>query len=183
MTRRAFTFLLLLCACTATRPRSGDPFWSAVQGICGQAFEGKMTEGTEASDARMRDARLVMHVRDCTADETRIPFHVDEDRSRTWVLSRQGEGIRLKHQHRHQDGSEDRVSQYGGDAPPPGDSLSIDFPADQFTGSLIPAAATNVWTMAIDPGRTFTYALRRPNRRFRVVFDLTKPVAVPPPAW
>ena len=37
------------------------------------------------------------------------------------------------------------------------------------------SAATNIWTIGIDPGRTFTYALRRAaeNRRFRVEFDLT----------
>jgi hypothetical protein len=124
-----------------------------------------------------------MHVRSCTADEIRIPFHVGENRSRTWVLTRTADGIRLKHDHRHSDGTPDAVTMYGGDGPAGG--LSVDFAADAYTASLIPAAATNIWTIALDPGRTFTYGLRREeqNRRFRVSFDLTRPVDAPPPAW
>ena len=29
-----------------------------------------------------------MHVRDCSERELRIPFHVGDDRSRTWVVTR-----------------------------------------------------------------------------------------------
>jgi hypothetical protein len=29
----------------------------------------------------------------------------------------------------------------------------------------------------------FAYELRRPNRHFRVEFDLTRPVPAPPPPW
>ena len=89
----------------------------------------------------------------------------------------------LKHDHRHEDGSEDRITQYGGAVRPGDDDLSLDFYADAHTASLIPAAATNVWTMSIVPGKTFTYALRRENRRFRVDFDLTRPVPAPPAPW
>ena len=44
--------------------------------------------------------------------------------------------------------------------------------------ALIPAAATNVWTVEVVPDRTFVYALRREgtDRRFRIEFDLTRPV-------
>jgi hypothetical protein len=31
--------------------------------------------------------------------------------------------------------------------------------------------------MEVHPGRMFAYELRRPNRHFRVEFDLKKPVA------
>jgi hypothetical protein len=37
--------------------------------------------------------------------------------------------------------------------------------------------------MEIHPGRTFAYELRRPNRHFRVEFDLSRPVPAPPPPW
>jgi hypothetical protein len=47
-----------------------------------------------------------------------------------------------------------------------------------------PAARTNVWTVEIT-ATEFVYQLTREgtDRRFRVVFDLTKPVAVPPAPW
>jgi hypothetical protein len=174
----------LLAACT-TVSRPGDRFWAEVQPLCGQAFEGRLAEGTEPSDQAMRDERLVMHIRSCEADEIRIPFHVGENRSRTWVITRTDEGVRLKHDHRHEDGSEDAVTQYGGDTQATADGLTLEFFADGYTASLLPAAATNIWTMAIDPGQSFTYALRRENtdRRFRVEFDLTRQVEPPPPPW
>ena len=38
--------------------------------------------------------------------------------------------------------------------------------------------------MEIDPDQTFVYELTRPDgRRFRVQFDLSKPVDLPPPPW
>ena len=178
---RALILLSLLALSCASAP-SAPPLWTELQSLCGRAFEGRMTEGTAAGDAEIGAQRLVMHVRSCTADELRIPFHVGENRSRTWVLTRTASGLRLKHDHRHEDGSEDRVTQYGGDASVV-DGLSVDFPADAHTAALIPPSATNIWTVAVEPGRTFTYALRREGRRFRVEFDLTKPVPPPPAPW
>jgi hypothetical protein len=173
-------------ACAPAPPaeeRPGEALWNAIQPLCGNAYEGRLVEGTEPSDADIGEQRLVMWVRDCGEDEIRIPFRVGDDASRTWVLSRSAGGVRLKHDHRHTDGVEDEVSRYGGDTTGAADGLSLDFHADAFTAELLPAAATNVWTMAIDPGRTFAYALRREaeGRRFRVEFDLARPVAVPQP--
>jgi hypothetical protein len=180
---RALMVLLLLAGCaTARAPHPADALWNALQPLCGQAFEGRVVEGTEPSDAPFREQRLVMHVRQCSADEIRIPFHAGENRSRTWVLTRTADGVRLKHDHRHEDGSEDRITQYGGDTRGAA-GTSLDFHADEYTAKLIPAAATNIWTVAVDQGKTFTYGLRRANRRFRVEFDLTRPVAAPPPPW
>ena len=174
---------LFLTACrTAAPAHPGDALWNAIRPLCGKAFEGTMVEGTEPSDAKMGASRLVMHVRACSAEEIRIPFHVGEDRSRTWVITRTPAGVRLKHDHRHQDGTPDRITQYGGDTHDAVTGTRLDFHADAETAALIPAAATNIWTIGVD-GTTFTYALRRANRRFRVDFDLTRPVPAPPPPW
>lgn len=40
----------------------------------------------------------------------------------------------------------------------------------------------NVWAMEISEG-DFAYELRRPNRHFRVEFDLTRVVEPPPAPW
>jgi hypothetical protein len=177
--------LLLLAGEAGQDTHPGEPFWAALQPLCNQAFEGRLAEGTEASDGAMGKQRLVMHVRSCSPDEIRIPFHVGENRSRTWVITRTANGLRLKHDHRHEDGTEEKLTQYGGDTRTIGEELSLDFHADAHTASLLPAAATNIWTLAIEPGRTFTYGLRREGteRRFRVEFDLTKPVPAPPAPW
>jgi hypothetical protein len=194
----AALFLLVAGACQPAAPPTPAPgsasapvppfahatqesFWGALQRLCGMAFPGRLVEGNP-SDSAFASAQVVMHVRQCSPGEIRIPLHVGDNRSRTWILTRTSAGIRLKHDHRHEDGSEDTVTQYGGDTRDGGTATRQEFPADAFTGSLIPYAATNVWSMEVVPGR-FSYALRREGRRFRVDFDLGNPVAAPPAPW
>ena len=64
-------------------------------------------------------------------------------------------------------------------------SVTGPVPADSATAAMLPVAATNVWTLELDSGASFSYALRREGteRRFRADFDLTRPVAPPPPPW
>jgi hypothetical protein len=168
---------------------AGDPdpqarFWANLQTLCGGAWAGEVLEAP-ANDTTFAGHELVMHARVCEEDRILIPFHVGEDRSRTWVLTRTADGLRLKHDHRHSDGSEDEVTQYGGDTSEPGTENRQEFPADEFTASLIPAAATNIWTVEIVPGEEFVYALRRvgTDRRFRIRFDMDRPVDPPPAPW
>ena len=183
MSLLAFALSILLASPLLAAGTDTDRFWTELQSLCGEAFEGKVVEGTEPSDEAFARERLVMHVRTCSDNEIRIPFHVGENRSRTWVVTKTSTGYRLKHDHRHEDGSEDAITQYGGDSSGAADTLHRDFHADAHTAEIVPAAATNVWTIAIDPGRSFTYGLRRENRRFRAEFDLTRPVEAPPPPW
>ena len=160
--------------------------FEALSARCGQAYEGRVL-GDDPRDEDWRSETLVMHIRECSEDEIRIPLHVGENRSRTWVVTRQGEGLRLKHDHRHEDGSEDVLTQYGGDTEGAVTGLMAEFPADQFSRDLfvredIPVSADNVWLMQIE-GENFTYGLTRPDRNFRAVFDLSEPVDPPPAPW
>ena len=161
-----------------------DVFWASLQSLCGQAFAGTLVESVPP-DPSFDGQELVMHVRQCEEDVMRVPFHVGEDRSRTWVISRTPDGLRLKHDHRHEDGTEDRVTQYGGDTAGPGSAERQEFSADVHTAALVPQAASNIWTLEIRLGEMFAYALRREGaeRRFRVEFDLSHPVPAPPPPW
>ena len=155
--------------------------------LCGKSFEGRIVSPPAAADASFAGKRLVMHVRDCSPAEMRIPFHVGENRSRTWVISRTSTGLQLKHDHRHEDGTADAVTQYGGETAGPGTAARQEFPADAeskslFTREGIPESSNNVWAVEVTP-RTFAYELRRPGRFFRVEFDLSRLVSKPPPAW
>ncbi|HYD45741.1 MAG TPA: hypothetical protein VEA79_10815 [Phenylobacterium sp.] len=175
--------LLTSLALATGSPAPADAFLSNLQTLCGQSFAGRVVTDDPA-DKAFAESELVMLVRDCSADEVRIPFRVGEDRSRTWVLTRTPEGLRLKHDHRHADGSEDVLSQYGGDTTSGGSAVRQEFPADGFSKDLFqkhgnPASVTNVWAAEVHPGRTFAYELRRPNRHFRVEFDLTRPLPQP----
>ena len=189
--KRTFLLLVLVlagCATAAPRPSAPDQFFDRLSSLCGKAFAGRIASPPVEADAAFAGKSLVMHVRDCSADEIRIPFHVGEDRSRTWVITRTGAGLRLKDDHRHQDGSEDKLTQYGGDTIGEGSAARHEFPADRSSRELfvrenIPASTQNVWAMEAEPGRSFAYELRRPGRFFRVEFDLSRPVAAPPPPW
>ncbi len=186
----AFAPLAALAACAVVpdAPSSQDQFFQRLLTLCGQAYEGRVVSPPVEADRNFAASRLVMHVASCTESEIRIPLHVGEDRSRTWVISRTPEGLRLKHDHRHEDGSEDVLTQYGGDAPPPGTARRQEFPADAHSRALfvrenIPQSGTNVWAVEVDQHRMFAYELRRSGRFFRVEFDLTRPAPAPPPPW
>lgn len=185
--RKLAVALAFLGACATAPASPQDTFFANLSALCGQAFAGSVLT-TDAADAQFAGQPLVMHVRECSADVIRVPFHVGENRSRTWVVTRTGAGLRLKHDHRHEDGSEDAVTQYGGDTANAGAAERQEFPADAFSREMfvannIPASVENVWAMEVHPGRTFAYELRRPNRHFRVEFDLTRPVPAPPAPW
>lgn len=161
-------------------------FFDALASLCGEAFAGKLVS-TDAADADMANAAMIMYISTCSANEIRIPFHVGDNRSRTWVLTRTGQGLRLKHDHRHEDGSEDAITQYGGDTASEGTSTRQEFPVDAesialFTANGMQVSNTNIWAVEINAER-FAYELRREGRWFRVEFDLTQPIAMPPPAW
>jgi hypothetical protein len=94
--------LLVATACepaAESPPATVDPqevFWTALTALCGQAFEGSVQD-PQPQDTAFAGRTLVMHVRECAQDEIRIPFHVDDDRSRTWVLTRTGPCWRMRH--------------------------------------------------------------------------------------
>lgn len=179
---------LALSACASAPALSPqEAFFANLSALCGNAYAGRVVT-TDAADANFASQPLVMHVHDCSADEIRVPFNVGENRSRTWVITRTETGLRLKHDHRHEDGSEDVLTQYGGDTAAFGTDQRQEFPADAhsrdlFVANNIPASVANVWAVEVHPGRIFAYELRRPNRHFRVEFDLTQPVPTPPPSW
>lgn len=180
------------CA-SAPRPPAAAPadrFLQALGRHCGQAYAGRVVVDTPPTpNSPFADKPLIMHVRDCGEREWRVPFHVGDDRSRTWVLTRTATGMRLKHDHRHKDGHPDKVTLYGGDTADAGTEQRQAFPVDaesiaMFEANGLAASVNNTWAMEIEPGRRFVYELSRPNGRlFRVEFDLRRPVPAPPPPW
>ena len=177
-----------------------DEFLVRLAEHCGQAFAGRIVANQPASpepDAFEGQA-LVMHVRGCDdpTRELQVPFHVGDNHSRTWILTRTDDGLRLKHDHRLEDGSDDPTTMYGGDTVEPGTAQRQVFPVDQESIDMFNArdglsvSTTNAWAMEIEPGQRFLYELARPadelnpeGRLFQVEFDLTQPVETPPTPW
>ncbi len=184
---------ILLLGCTQPlKPevKPADAFIAQMRSLCGKAFAGRIVANEPATttpDAFSGKA-LIAHVRECTPTQLRIPFHVGDDHSRTWVICVLPTRLRLKHDHRHPDGSEDVLTQYGGDSVNAGKANRQEFPVDAESIALFQqqnsaASVTNTWAFEIEPGKRLVYELARPGRLFRVEFDLSKPVPLPVPPW
>ena len=197
--------LVPLAACASTPdvpalPPSQEAFWTALQSHCGNAYQGALASNDER-DTDWQGRTMIAHWAECSETRTAVAFHVQDadgdgwDRSRTWIVTRTAEGLRLKHDHRHQDGEEDAVTQYGGDTLSAGTARIQDFPVDAYSIAMferegLSASLTNVWRVEVDDadssGARFAYQLTRrndPTRLFRVEFDASEPVTAPPPAW
>lgn len=177
---------------------SADALLDGLSRLCGQAFAGEIeVDSPTPAASPFAGKPLLMHVRECGHDadgrrSVRVPFHVGDDRSRTWVFTRIPAGLRLKHDHRHADGAPDAITLYGGDVTVAGvdaaSRLRMEFPVDaesvaMFRTGGLGASLRNTWAVELSEQR-FVYELSRPDGRlFRVVFDLTRPVPAPPPPW
>jgi hypothetical protein len=161
---------MVLAAAAAAQPDPRVAFFDALKALCNVRFEGAKTFPADTTH-EMHGKLLVATVTTCTDTELRVPFVVGTDHSRTWVFTRPANGLQLKHDHRHADGTPDSVTNYGGMARTGGSALEQAFPADEFTARLIPAAATNVWTIRLSADRsTLTYHLDRNGQpRFTAV--------------
>ena len=171
-----------------------DLWWQGIEALCDKAFEGRLVSSDEV-DARFAAETMTMHVRRCEAERIEIPFHVGENRSRTWVLTRKaGDGgaaggtVHLQHDHRHEDGTEDVVTLYGGLSNDEGSAEVQYFPVDEYSKELfkqneLPDSVANTWSFELVPGERFSYVMRRPGRHFQVDFDLKTAVDPPPAPW
>jgi len=168
-----------------------DSFFERLSNHCGQSYAGQLVSD-DRLDKAMAGQNMAISFTECTDSQIKIPFHIERnpnewDRSRTWVVTRTENGLRLKHDHRHEDGSEDKVTQYGGDTADQGTAELQSFPVDEesitvFSENGLTTSNTNIWSVGITDD-IYSYQMERINRKFRVEFDVTKPIETPPPAW
>lgn len=158
----------------------------SLSALCGKSFAGTLVS-TDATDSDFASKAMVMQVLECTDADIKIPFHVDDDHSRTWIISKTDTGLRLKHRHNHKDGQADAVTLYGGDTANRGSAQRQEFPVDDYSIAMfkdngLAASVTNIWAIEVTP-TLYAYELRRKNRFFRVEFDLSHEVEAPPKPW
>jgi hypothetical protein len=175
----ASVLLLALPACVSltptptagTLPVQQEVWWTRMRALCGKAYPGRLVEGTLPRDG------LGIRVGACGEREMAIHFDMGTDRSRTWRVIRRADGLQLTHDHRAANGTPGDPTGYGGATRSAGSAARQDFFADAHTAAILPAAARNVWTLELNPGRTLGYSLARDGseRRTRVEFDLRRP--------
>lgn len=166
----ALTVLALAAMPFAQSASDQDAFFNRLVALCGVTFTGTTVFPAEPGED-WKDQVLVAYVESCEANEVRIPLTVGEDRSRTWIIRKVEGGLELKHDHRHEDGTPDEITRYGGVTRAPGTPRAQSFPADDYTAKLIPEAATNEWFLSFsDSDDELTYYLERHNQpRFKAV--------------
>lgn len=183
LVKLAFSAALILALTTASHAQDPNQasggadtrkaFFENLRKMCGQRFAGE-TRFPADPNHPMAGKKLILSFDSCNDREIRIPFLVGEDKSRTWILTLSEKGLLLKHDHRHPDGTPDKITMYGGWAAPGGTPHLQRFPADPDTAKLLPEAITNVWTLEILPEKQqLTYYLERNAQpRYRAVFIL-----------
>jgi len=165
--------MILMIAGNAYANQSSQQFFDNMKQLCGQTKVGKSVFPANKDDS-FYGKKLVMKVKSCSDNEIRIPFSVGEDHSRTWILTLTDKGLLFKHDHRHEDGTPDDLTMYGGYSDNNGTDFSQYFPADEATKVLVPKGKSNVWYLTIDQEKQqFIYYLERHSKpRFKAVFDL-----------
>ncbi|WP_143961860.1 hypothetical protein [Litoribacter populi] len=173
MRKIASVFLLLLISSGAFAQGEVLMFLENLQPLCGKTFEGKLVYPEEGREPFSSNP-LSMTVAACTEDTVKIPFIVGTDRSRTWVLSLMEEGLQLKHDHRHEDGTPDDITNYGGVASSESTAWEVHFPADEETGEMLPRSKNATWSMIINrDAKVFSYILSVDGKKsVQVDFDI-----------
>lgn len=159
-------------------------FWENIQAHCGNAYEGRLADATPFYRSFDAD-RLVIHVRTCTDSLTHISLHLDDNHSRNLLVTKANGTLRLKHDHRNEDGTEEQITQYGGDSPGPGLATRQIFLADEHTADILPDRYDNFWFIDIMNESTLAYGVHWPEHgnSIRMEFDITAAVEAPPVPW
>jgi hypothetical protein len=151
---------------------------------CGQAFAGEVIRAPEEDPYFQAGAELVLHIRECSPDEVRIPVFMGDDRSRTWIFTRTGGGIDLRHDHRHPDGRPEPNTFYGAFVSEEPIATVDPTPNRHEFKRIREDGMVLGWVVEILPGERYTYGTQRDGQwRHRFDFDLTTPVTPPPDPW
>ena len=180
-------FLIAMCSCgsrdgqavlgTELLNPEEQAFFNNLAQLCGQSFEGQqeyMHEGRESWE----DMHFVMHVTVCENDSIYLPFHIDDDHSRTWMFLVEDGKLRFRHDHRDPDGTPQRSTMYGGYADGNGTAFRQYFPADDYTIDNRLSSPSSVWIVELaEDMSTYSYSLHAGDTKiFKASFDLTNPL-------
>ncbi len=152
-------------------------FFKHISSLCGKKFAGeeKFMRDKERS---FGDAEMIIHVESCTENEIRIPFHVGSDESRTWLLLEDEGRLRLRHDHRHEDGTPEETTMYGGYSDQQGTEYSQYFPPDDYTYETLENAEGHKWSFTLSEDlKTLAYCLKFDDELiFRAEFNIDEPI-------
>ncbi|MFU8783707.1 hypothetical protein [Aliidiomarina sp.] len=162
-------------------------FFNALHSLCGNAYAGERIVERPGQDLLEGDEALTVHFRECSETEIKAPFHIEQpatntwDRSRTWIYSLAGDHLTINHDHREPDGSHSEHTFYGGATVDSGTAEQQMFIYTERTGD---AGEVLGWRIEVVPGKRYSYGTMADGEwTWRIDFDLTTTIALPPAPW
>jgi len=163
-----------------------EQFFQQLSAQCGKAYPGKLTLEPEGDDMLTGTELLIVHFRECSDTQLKVPFHIeleateDWNRSRTWIFTKHADKLELRHDHRTKQGDDDKVTMYGGFSFGEGDVIRHEFQSVERTTE---SGYFRGWRIEIEPGVRYTYGTVRGSEwSWRIDFDLSQPLTELPPA-
>lgn len=153
-------------------------FFENLKTLCGKSFAGRQVYVQEGRES-WADRNMVMYVTRCDEEAIHVPFHMDEDQSRTWMFLNEEGRLRFRHDHRHPDGTPEDLTLYGGYADTEqGTPFRQVFPADEYTIEIHPRSVNSYWVVELkEEMHVFSYSLYSNDALlFEAHFDLTQPL-------
>lgn len=152
-----------------------EAFFSKLQRLCGKSFAG---EEKYFKEGRESWADHILRIFITCPDErnVHIPLHVGSDKSRTWMFINNNGTLELRHDHRHEDGTPEDLTMYGGFTSPESTALRHVFPADGYTVGMHLSSEGSYWVVLLEEDMSaFHYKLYNKGiLLFHGAFDLTK---------
>ena len=162
----AFAFIFInSCSSAASNNTPQDIFFTSLKTFCGQYLLGRVVSDDEI-DADWRKQVLGVGPVSCQENEIKLPLTVGVDSSRIWIITKNKDSLTLKHDHRHDDGTPNLISHYGGTTKTIGTESRQEFPVDPFSIDLfrregLEASTSNTWAFEVIPDTSIAYELSR----------------------
>lgn len=165
-------------------------FFDSVKALCGKAFSGGIIEDT-ANSAAYGGKKFILHIRDCSDSQIKMPLHIDDNSSRILILTKSdaksGGSIKLQHDHRHSDGSSDDLTLYGGSTSSAGTPNNQAFPESAESIEITKTYGKgrtypSVWSIILGT-EDIVYQVVRPGRTIKIQVKFSDTVANPATAW
>lgn len=141
---------------------------------CGEEYAGRAVLAPD-TDNTFRPAMLRMRIDSCSDTEVRVAFLVDEDDSRTWVLTLDDGDLVFTHEHMLEGDTLSSNSGWGGRAVAgSGTALFQHFPDHRWDPERVPEERRSHWRLRIDPdhGQFVYYLDRGTTPAYRLVFHM-----------
>ncbi len=150
-------------------------FFDNLSSLCGNKYEGEEIFTAEGRES-FADKNMTIHFASCTDDKIRIPFYIGDDESRTWLLLVEDGQLRFRHDHRHEDGTPEDITMYGGFSDQRGTEFTQFFPPDDYTLDLLERAPGHEWVLSLtEEMDTLCYCLQSEEELvFKAKFYLDK---------